>query len=120
MIFERITEPGLSQYAYAIGCRGAKEIAIVDPMRDIDVYLDFAGSHGVEITEVLETHIHADYASGARELAERTGATLRLSPCDHSIHSECAINTYLARSEPGCMRCLQPVRFVVLGDDRRR
>ncbi len=82
MIFERITEPGLSQYAYAIGCRGAKEIAIVDPMRDIDVYLDFAGSHGVEITEVLETHIHADYASGARELAERTGATLRLSAYD--------------------------------------
>ncbi len=88
MIFERITEPGLSQYAYAVGCQGAKRIAIVDPMRDIDVYLDFARSHGVEITEVLETHIHADYASGARELAERTGATLRLSAYDRGEQFE--------------------------------
>ena len=90
MIFERISEPGLSQYAYAVGCQGAKRIAIIDPMRDIDVYIDFARSQGVEITDVLETHIHADYASGARELAERTGATLRLSAYDRGEQFEIA------------------------------
>ncbi|MAB82432.1 MAG: MBL fold metallo-hydrolase [Phycisphaerae bacterium] len=82
MLFERISEPGLSQYAYIVGCQGAKQIAVVDPMRDIDVYIDFAQKHGVEITHVLETHIHADFASGARELAERTGAALCLSSYD--------------------------------------
>ena len=82
MIFERFEEPGLSQYAYAVGCQGAQEIAIVDPMRDIDVYLDFAQRQKVSITHVLETHIHADFASGARELAEKTGATLHLSAYD--------------------------------------
>ena len=82
MLFERISEPGLSQYAYIVGCQGAKQIAVVDPMRDIDVYIDFAQKHGVEISHVLETHIHADFASGARELAERTGAALCLSSYD--------------------------------------
>ena len=82
MIFERFEEPGLSQYAYAIGCQGAKAIAIIDPMRDIDVYLDFAQRQKVSITHVLETHIHADFASGARELAEKTGAQLHLSAHD--------------------------------------
>lgn len=82
MIFERIEDPGLSQYSYIVGCAGAGEIAIVDPRRDIDVFLDWAAAHGVRIAHVLETHIHADFASGARELAERTGAALHLSAYD--------------------------------------
>ncbi|HET6617953.1 MAG TPA: rhodanese-like domain-containing protein [Gemmatimonadota bacterium] len=82
MLFERFEDSGLSQFSYAVGCPGAGSIAIVDPRRDIDVYLDFADREGVTITHVFETHIHADFASGARELGERTGAKLCLSKYD--------------------------------------
>jgi hydroxyacylglutathione hydrolase len=82
MLFERFEDSGLSQFSYAVGCPGAGAIAIVDPRRDVDVYETFAADQGVEITHVLETHIHADFASGARELAERTGAELHLSAYD--------------------------------------
>jgi hydroxyacylglutathione hydrolase len=82
MLFERFEDKGLSQYSYSVGCKGAAEVAIVDPRRDIDVYLHYAAAQGVRIAYVLETHIHADFASGARELAERTGARLPLSALD--------------------------------------
>ena len=82
MLLERIEDPGLSQFSYAIGCPGAGTVAIVDPRRDVDVYLEFAADQDLRITHVLETHIHADFASGARELAERTGARLCLSAYD--------------------------------------
>jgi glyoxylase-like metal-dependent hydrolase (beta-lactamase superfamily II) len=62
---------------------GAGERAIViDPSLDVERYLDVASSHGWRITDVLDTHLHADHLSGARALTARTGATLRLSPCD--------------------------------------
>jgi hydroxyacylglutathione hydrolase len=82
VLFERFEDNGLSQYSYAVGCEDACSIAIVDPRRDIDVYLEFADARQVRITHVLETHIHADFASGARELADRTGAALYLSAYD--------------------------------------
>jgi hydroxyacylglutathione hydrolase len=82
VLFERIEDPGLAQYSYLVGCERASEIAVVDPRRDVDVYLDFAGARGLRITHVLETHIHADFASGARELAMRTGARVALSAFD--------------------------------------
>ncbi len=82
MLFERFEDKGLAHYSYAVGCPGAGRIAIVDPRRDIDLYLDFAQDRHVAITHVLETHIHADYASGARELAKRTGAELLVSGYD--------------------------------------
>jgi hydroxyacylglutathione hydrolase len=82
MLFERFEDSGLSQFSYAVGCPAAGSIAIVDPRRDIDVYMDFAEREGVAITHVLETHIHADFASGARELADRAGARLCLSAYD--------------------------------------
>lgn len=82
MLFERIEDPGLSQFSYAVGCPGAGEVAIIDPRRDVDVYLEFAADQDLRITHVLETHIHADFASGARELAERSGARLALSAYD--------------------------------------
>ncbi|HXH05086.1 MAG TPA: rhodanese-like domain-containing protein [Vicinamibacterales bacterium] len=88
MIFERFDDRGLSQYSYAVGCRRAGAIAIVDPRRDVDVYLDYAAREGVAIRWVLETHIHADFASGARELAARTGAALRLSAYDEGERYE--------------------------------
>ncbi|MGH7571846.1 MAG: MBL fold metallo-hydrolase [Gemmatimonadota bacterium] len=82
MLFERFEDSGLSQHSYAVGCPAAGSLAIVDPRRDIDVYLDFAAGQELEIRHVLETHIHADFASGAKALAEATGARLHLSAYD--------------------------------------
>ena len=82
VLLERIEDEGLAQYSYIVGSRGAAEVAVVDPRRDIDVYLDWCRERGARIAFVLETHIHADYASGARALAERTGATLLVSAHD--------------------------------------
>ncbi|MEM8960146.1 MAG: rhodanese-like domain-containing protein [Acidobacteriota bacterium] len=82
MLFESFTAEGLAHYSYAVGCQASKEMAIVDPQRDVDGYLAFAHAKGMRITHVLETHIHADFASGARELAERTGATVYESTYD--------------------------------------
>ncbi len=82
MLFKRFEDEGLSQYSYAIGCPATGEIAIVDPRRDVDVYIDLAAAQGFQIAHVLETHIHADFASGALELSKRTNATLSLSGYD--------------------------------------
>lgn len=82
MLFQRFEDGGLAHHSYAVGCKAAGRLAIVDARRDVDVYLEFAATRGVTITDVLETHIHADYASGARELARRTGARLSLSGHD--------------------------------------
>ena len=49
--------------------------AVVDPRRDVDIYLDAAARRGLRITHVVETHLHNDYVSGGRELAALTGAT---------------------------------------------
>lgn len=88
MLLERFEDRGLAQYSYAVGDESAGKVAIVDPRRDVDVYLDWAGGRGLAITDVLETHIHADFASGARELALRTKATLRLSAYDEDERYE--------------------------------
>jgi len=71
MLFRQIWDPKLAQYAYLIGCQATGEAIVVDPERDIDVYLELAEKEGLEITAVADTHIHADYLSGMREFAER-------------------------------------------------
>jgi len=80
VVFERFDVPGLSQYSYIVGDGGV--VAVIDPKRDIDTYLDYADSKGLRIGYVLETHIHADFASGARALADASGAELCLSGHD--------------------------------------
>ena len=82
LLLERIEDEGLAQYSYIVGSRDGAEVAIVDPRRDIEVYLDWSRQHGARIGVVLETHIRADFASGARALAARTGATLLVSAHD--------------------------------------
>jgi hydroxyacylglutathione hydrolase len=82
MLFERFDVPGLVHYSYAVGCPEKKTLAIIDPERNIERYLEFAASHSMKITHVLETHIHADYASGAAHLAERAGAEYCVSKYD--------------------------------------
>ncbi|MBX6342381.1 MAG: MBL fold metallo-hydrolase, partial [Thermomicrobiaceae bacterium] len=76
LLIEPITTPGLAQVAYLVGDRAAGVAAVIDPRRDVDEYLARAASLGVRITHVFETHIHADFVSGARELSLATGATV--------------------------------------------
>jgi len=79
MLFRQISDRKLAQYAYLIGCQRTKEALIIDPERDVDRYIRAAKAEGLEITAVTETHIHADFLSGARELTDRVGARLFLS-----------------------------------------
>ncbi|WP_027881181.1 MBL fold metallo-hydrolase [Meiothermus rufus] len=79
MLFKQIYEEGLAQASYFIGCQSQGTAIVIDPRRDIQVYLDEARKNGMRIVAVSETHIHADYLSGARELARATGAKLYLS-----------------------------------------
>lgn len=81
MLFREIYEEGLAQASYVVGCPESGEAFVVDPRRDIQTYLDLAEREDLRIVAVTETHIHADYLSGARELAVTTGATLYLSGC---------------------------------------
>jgi hydroxyacylglutathione hydrolase len=74
MILERIASEGLAQYSYLVGDETAGVCAVIDPRRDVEVYLERARHHQVQITHILETHIHADFVSGSLELAARTGA----------------------------------------------
>lgn len=73
IIFERIQTEGIAELSYLIGDDAAGSVAIIDPRRDVEAYLKLAREHGVSITHIFETHIHADLVSGARELAAQTG-----------------------------------------------
>ncbi len=79
MLLKRFYDTTLAQASYLIGCAATGEALVVDPNRDIEQYLEAATAEGMRITHVTETHIHADFASGARELAQRAGAQLYLS-----------------------------------------
>jgi len=79
MLLRRLYEDMLSQVSYIIGCDETRHAIVVDPNRDVDKYLAVAKADKLKITHVTETHIHADYVSGARALAEATGAQLMLS-----------------------------------------
>lgn len=79
MYFKQFYDEDLAQGSYLIGCQKTGEAIVVDGRRDIQVFIDEAERNGLKITTVTETHIHADYLSGSRELAEATGATLYLS-----------------------------------------
>ena len=81
MFFRQIFEEGLAQASYIVGCTESETALVVDPRRDIDVYLRIAQENDLKISAVTETHIHADFLSGARELAAATGASLSLSGC---------------------------------------
>ena len=71
LLFEPLFTPGLAQLSYLIGDPAAGTAVLIDPRRDVDCYIDLAQAKGVRIAAVVETHIHADFASGACELAAR-------------------------------------------------
>ena len=79
MLLERIYDEDLAQASYLIGCQAKGEAIVVDARRDIDVYQRLAAANGMKIVAVTETHIHADYLSGTRELAAATDATIYVS-----------------------------------------
>jgi len=68
----------LAHASYLIGDEHTKTAAVVDPQRDVDHYLAFAGEHGLQIRHVFLTHFHADFIAGHLELRDRTGATIYL------------------------------------------
>ena len=79
MFFKRFYDTNLAQASYLIGCQRTGEALVVDPNRDVEQYVAAAEAEGLRVSHVTETHIHADFVSGARELAARTGAQLLLS-----------------------------------------
>lgn len=79
MFFQHVYDKTLAQASYFIGCQKAGVAMVIDPKRDVDTYLEIAKQNNMTITHVAETHIHADFLSGARELAALTGAQLYLS-----------------------------------------
>jgi hydroxyacylglutathione hydrolase len=79
MLLKRFYDDKLAQASYLLGCQATGEALVVDANRDVAQYVAAARAEGLRITHVTETHIHADFVSGSRELAQRTGARLLLS-----------------------------------------
>lgn len=79
MFFQHVYDKTLAQASYFIGCQKAGVAAVIDPKRDVDTYLEIAKQNNMKITHILETHIHADFLTGSRELAALTSAKLYLS-----------------------------------------
>jgi hydroxyacylglutathione hydrolase len=75
MFVKRFFEPSIAQASYLIGCQQTGEAIVIDANRDLEQYIDVAAQEELRITQVTETHIHADYVSGSRELAHRKATT---------------------------------------------
>ncbi len=79
MFFQHVYDKTLAQGSYVIGCQATGDAIVIDAQRDIDIYLKIAKANNLHITHITETHIHADFLCGSRELAAATGATMYLS-----------------------------------------
>jgi len=71
MFFHQRFIPGLAIASYMVGDEKVKQVAVIDPSRDVDEYVRIAKDEGLRITHILETHVHADYVSGSAELKAR-------------------------------------------------
>ena len=80
MFFQQFRVEGLGCYSYLIGCPKEGVACVVDPERHVERYLDVAQDNGMRITDVFDTHLHADHITGSRELAAQTGATIHVHP----------------------------------------
>jgi hydroxyacylglutathione hydrolase len=76
---EPFVDKGLGNSAYLIGSHHTKKGILIDPLRDVDRYLQAASERGLTLTHVLDTHLHADFVSGTREIADQTGALIGAS-----------------------------------------
>ena len=79
MLLKRFYDEKLAQASYLLGCPATGEALVIDANRDVEQYVRAAATEGLRISHVTETHIHADFVSGSRELAARTHARLYLS-----------------------------------------
>ena len=79
MFFQHVYDKSLAQASYVVGCQATGEAIVIDPKRDVDTYLEIAKQNNLRITHIAETHIHADFLAGSRELASITGAKMYLS-----------------------------------------
>jgi len=79
MLLKYFYDESLAHASYLVGCQKSGEAIVIDPDRDVTPYLEFAEAEGLRIVGSTETHIHADFVSGSRELADRVGAKLYLS-----------------------------------------
>jgi hydroxyacylglutathione hydrolase len=79
MLLKYFYDQALAHASYMVGCQRTGEAIIIDPGRDIEPYLEMAKKEGLKIVGAAETHIHADYVSGMREIADRIGAKLYVS-----------------------------------------
>ena len=95
MIVKRFFEPSIAQSSYLIGCAQTGEAVVIDPNRDVEQYINEAAREGLRITHVTETHIHADFVSGSRELAQRTAPACY---CPTKAIRTGSINTSTART----------------------
>ncbi len=93
-MFERLSDEGLAQSSYLIACERTRTAAVIDPRRDIDAFISTATRYGLTIAYAIETHTHADFVSGARELSALgarvvagPGAALRF-PFHEAAHGE--------------------------------
>lgn len=78
MYFRQLLHEATGCIAYAAGCLSTRTVAIIDPQEDVSPYLEAAEAKGLRVTHVIDTHTHADHVSGARALAETSGADLSL------------------------------------------
>ncbi len=79
MYFKHFYDKDIAQGAFLVGCQATGEAAVIDAHRDIQMFLEDTAANKLKIVAVFETHIHADYLSGVREIANATGATIYLS-----------------------------------------
>lgn len=79
MFFQHVFDKSLAQNSYVVGCQATGEAIVIDAQRDTDIYHKIAKENNLRITHITETHIHADFLCGSRELAAVTGAKMYLS-----------------------------------------
>ena len=79
MFFKQFYDNHLSQASYLVGCQRTGEAIVIDPVRDLTKYMEVADNEGFKITQAAETHIHADFASGIRDVQERLNANIYVS-----------------------------------------
>ena len=89
MYFEQFYLGCLAHASYMIGSEG--EALVVDPQRDVEIYLKAAQKQGLHIRHIFETHLHADFVSGHRELAARTGAAIYIGKAAEATFPHVAV-----------------------------
>jgi hydroxyacylglutathione hydrolase len=86
VFFKQFRVEGLGCYSYLIGCPREGTACVVDPERHVERYLEAAQENGLRITDVFDTHLHADHITGSAELAARTGAGIHVHPAAEAAY----------------------------------